>query len=269
MVQINKREVGPVIPYAAGRAGQCRLANAATRLVEKYNDDPDDFINPRKQWRPNQQLYGHDILKTRLKVQVQNNKCCYCEKEIRSNYTVEHYRPCSAVSQESEADRSKPGYFWLSYDWKNLFYSCHECNGAKGTLFPLGNPHSRASVDVDSECELEQPLLTDMVSEDPKTIIEYIYIEPVGTEEYFDKGELMIKTVGLRSENMFDERLSHWQKVKKTKIRIQEKIAEMAIGPDRTEEINWYNSYLDEKCDARFPFSSLISCNRDYFELEI
>ena len=40
-------------------------------------------------------------------------------------------------------------------------------------------------------------------------------------------------------------------------------------GENRQDEIDWYNSYLDEKCNPEYPFSSLISDNRDYFELNI
>jgi hypothetical protein len=37
-----------------------------------------------------------------------------------------------------------PGYYWLAYDWENLFWSCAFCNSSKSDLFPLEDPASRA-----------------------------------------------------------------------------------------------------------------------------
>ena len=54
-------------------------------------------------------------------------------------------------------------------------------------------------------CLSEEPILIDLVNENPKDFIEYRFVEPFGTVENFQRGELMIDAIGLRSEDMFDE----------------------------------------------------------------
>lgn len=69
----------------------------------------------------------------------QFHKCCYCEKDVEQTHEdVEHFRP------KAEADRTpgslqRHGYWWMSFSWENLLYSCRQCNEppAKGVRFPL------------------------------------------------------------------------------------------------------------------------------------
>lgn len=269
MVRINKPANGPIIPYTNIRYGVCKLINYTQNVKYQYIQDNDKFHNSRKRWRPDQSIYGHDIIKNLLKRDIQNNKCCYCEKEILSSYEVEHYRPCAAYQQDYNGTTFKPGYYWLSYLWSNLFYACSSCNKSKGEYFPLLDNVNRAIPHTINEtCDNEVPLLVDLVNEDPRAFIFYDGLDPKGTTENYDKGELMIKAVGLRNQDMFDERVSHWNKLLAYKEKIERSIGRME-GENRQNEINEYNEYLDEKCNPKFPFSSLISDNRAIFELKL
>jgi hypothetical protein len=269
MVQIPKPLNGPSIPYDNGYIGQCRLINFTDSVKQQYIDNQVLFNNPSSGWRPNQTIYGHQIVKNLLKRDIQKNKCCYCEKEILSSYEVEHYRPCAAYQQDYNGVKFKPGYYWLSYTWSNLFYSCSNCNKSKGAFFPLeDNANRDVPHTVNENCTNEIPLLIDLVNENPRSFIVYEGLDPVGRDGNFDKGELMIKAVGLRKEDMFDERVSHWNKVLAHKKHIEKVIGRMA-GENRLDEINDYTNYLNEKCNPEFPFSSLIADNRAFFELNI
>ncbi len=55
-------------------------------------------------------------------------KCAYCETNYDTNsYTeIEHYRP-----------KSKNDYYWLAYEWSNLFPACRKCNNSKSNKFPI------------------------------------------------------------------------------------------------------------------------------------
>ncbi len=79
---------------------------------------------------------------------VQHAKCCYCEALPEKPYAhlhVEHWRPKAYSKQSRDAQELRPGYYWLAYDWDNLFLSCHFCNTSnKGNIFPLSNPDDRA-----------------------------------------------------------------------------------------------------------------------------
>lgn len=270
MVQINKPAIGPTIPYPTRRVGQCQMVNYTAAVKSQYISDKKKFTDPKKNWRPQQSVYGHPIVKELLKRDIQKNKCCYCEKEILSAYTVEHYRPCGAYSQDISGPSFKPGYYWLSYTWSNLFYSCTDCNNAKGTYFPLLNPKKRAKDHLNDElCKDEQPKLIDLVNEDPRKFIEYKLLEPFGIPgQNYLRGETMINAVGLRNENMLDERTAHWKFVLSVKENA-ERVINKLKGKDREEEIQIYNRFLDEKCHPDFPFSTLIASNRSYFELKL
>ena len=58
---------------------------------------------------------------------------------------MEHFRPKGAVKQSRGGEIIHPGYYWLAYNWENLYLSCKKCNtGWKGILFPLADPSKRA-----------------------------------------------------------------------------------------------------------------------------
>ena len=57
----------------------------------------------------------------------QGKKCCYCEKSIDTG-DLEHYRPKQGWKQNKGTAITRPGYYWLSYRWKNLLLSCKILN---------------------------------------------------------------------------------------------------------------------------------------------
>lgn len=77
------------------------------------------------------------------------NKCWYCEtEEIRSDKSIDHFRPKGKVDDELSHD----GYWWLAFDWDNYRCACTFCNsrrnfeetnGGKGCKFPLVNKKTR------------------------------------------------------------------------------------------------------------------------------
>jgi hypothetical protein len=78
------------------------------------------------------ELSGYDVAKAAL-ADMQHGKCCYCEKrEEQPKYRdVEHYRP-------------KVTYWWLTWSWDNLLFSCMDCNREhKRDQFPLAASGSR------------------------------------------------------------------------------------------------------------------------------
>ncbi len=102
-----------------------------------------------------------------------HRKCAYCEQQLTESWDVEHFRPKKEVME----DPSHPGYYWLAYEWTNLYASCQACNRTmedlptwddptpgerkgKHTHFPLQNPEKRAFQPSD-HLRREQPLLLD------------------------------------------------------------------------------------------------------------
>jgi hypothetical protein len=93
--------------------------------------------------------YKPDAVKTTLFTD-QRKKCAWCEvRQGRSSNPVEHVRPKDGAwrdlpdepRQRRPRDRAtSPGhYWWLTWTWENLLFSCVRCNdqGHKANYFPL------------------------------------------------------------------------------------------------------------------------------------
>jgi hypothetical protein len=120
-----------------------KVAHSATEALKvEYDSDPQAFQSGQKKLKFKDSIFGHATVRKELG-RVQHGKCCYCEVKIPVPYAlqhVEHYRPKSRSRQSRKAKPSLPGYYWLAYDWGNLFLSCHFCNSSnKADLFPLAN----------------------------------------------------------------------------------------------------------------------------------
>jgi hypothetical protein len=118
----------------------------ATRaLCDQYEADAAAYGAGAKFFSFRGGIYASRAVKTALEV-VHASKCCYCERLVTgfASAHVEHWRPKAYVQQTRGAVQERPGYFWLAYDWNNLFLSCDECNCKKGNLFPLADPDKRA-----------------------------------------------------------------------------------------------------------------------------
>ena len=72
---------------------------------------------------------------------------------------VEHYRPKGAIG--SGKTKIRPGYYWLAYNWNNLYYACADCNQyRKRAAFPLVDETNRA-LDHHGAIGNEDPLILD------------------------------------------------------------------------------------------------------------
>lgn len=76
-----------------------------------------------------QSIYGHSTVKTLLR-DLQHGKCCFCElsRPYSRECDVEHFRPKAGYKANENSPLVQPGYYWLVYDFSNLFYACKTCN---------------------------------------------------------------------------------------------------------------------------------------------
>jgi uncharacterized protein (TIGR02646 family) len=118
-------------------------------------------------------IYGHEAVKQAL-VDMQHRKCCYCESYVRhvTPGTIDHYRPKAASQQSAGEALTRPGYYWLAYEWENLLFACPTCNQTKRNLFPLDDTTRRARSHTDPLAR-EEPLLIDPSKNDPAEFISF------------------------------------------------------------------------------------------------
>jgi hypothetical protein len=100
----------------------------------------------------------------------------------------------------------RPGYYWLAYEWDNLYLSCTGCNQRhKQNLFPLENPETRAT-NHKQRIDREQPLFIDPGTENPAEFIEFRG-EVVFAIDDNRKGEVTIKSLKLKQRSLPEARL--------------------------------------------------------------
>jgi hypothetical protein len=74
---------------------------------------------------------------------AQHKKCAWCESRAHySSSPVEHYRPKDGAHRHQRGTRAQIDdghYWWLTWTWTNLLFSCPRCNdqGHKANFFPL------------------------------------------------------------------------------------------------------------------------------------
>jgi uncharacterized protein (TIGR02646 family) len=163
MIRIQKPAEPPDVLTTRGAAAARQLCRAFNHGRRQFTRD--DFDSG---------IYSHDDVKTMLRY-AQHDKCCFCE----SSFThvqygdVEHFRPKAAYRQSPADPLHQPGYYWLAYDWPNLFFCCQLCNQRhKRNLFPLGNPARRALRHTHNVTR-ERPLFINPAVENPTEFIEF------------------------------------------------------------------------------------------------
>lgn len=117
--------------------------------------------------------------------QRQHKKCAWCERPVgRTGEPVEHVRP-KAGATSADGTASPPHYWWLTWTWENLVFSCASCNsqGNKGNRFWLLAGTPRLPVPAPPvhpswfDVTAESPVLIHPRREDPLDFIEWRVVD--------------------------------------------------------------------------------------------
>jgi len=199
MIRITRPGQAPSILTGKG-------ATECDKLCAQFNETPDDYRSGKKKLTIQRSIYAAKSVKDALRT-AQHGKCAFCESKVPAVAygDVEHFRPKGGYQQSPTHDLKKPGYYWLAYEWTNLFFSCQICNQqGKKNLFPLARP-SRRAVSHHDDLTAEEPLLIDPAASDPEQFIgfreEVAY--PRGGRRL---GKVTIEVLGLNREALREAR---------------------------------------------------------------
>lgn len=164
-------------------------------------------------------VYGHDKVRAALEA-LFHDKCAYCETKIvaGSDWDVEHFRPKGKVAERD----GHPGYYWLAYEWSNLYPSCSHCNqrrkdrprwgdlqyagsGGKMDQFPLEDESTRALSPSDP-LDAEARLLLDPCADRPEEHLRYTVDGQIVAVAGSRKGEVSIEVFHLLRRRLRDQR---------------------------------------------------------------
>ena len=122
-----------------------RGLHATNDLCDEYDRSP-AYRRGKKHFTFSNDIYAHDEVKAALRT-LQRDKCAFCESKIThiGFGDVEHFRPKGGFRQKDTDPLQYPGYYWLAYQWDNLFLSCQLCNQRfKRERFPVRVQKRRA-----------------------------------------------------------------------------------------------------------------------------
>jgi len=154
-------------------------------------------------------IYGDKAVKKQL-IHEQFGKCCFCESQVEvvGFGDVEHFRPKGAYKKVGAKSLTYPGYYWLAYDWYNLYFSCQICNGSfKKNEFPLQDENQRAKNHTENHLiALENPIIIHPSNDNPEDFISFREEVPYAIDDN-ERGVESISTYGLDRKPLNDYRL--------------------------------------------------------------
>ena len=180
MIRVRKPREAPAVLVTKGLPLRDAMIAEARRGADTFEFD--------------RSLYGHATVKRSL-LDAQYDKCAFCEAKIThvAHGDVEHFRPKAGVLVGGRLVR--PGYFWLAYEWGNLYASCAICNQRhKGSAFPISG---RRAGWEDLDTTWEMPVFIDPGEDFPEEDIEFIDSAARGRTE---RGRVTVEALGLNRE---------------------------------------------------------------------
>ena len=204
------RVVKPDRPPKILRDKDARGLKATKKLKDAYDDGRRDF-------EFKSDIYGAKSVKAAL-IKAQHKKCCFCESKVThiSYGDVEHFRPKGGFRQKKSDPLTRPGYYWLAYEWSNLFLSCTLCNQRyKANLFPLAVTRNRARSHED-DVSAERPLFIHPSDDDPEQYIGF-RDEIVYAIDGKRRGKVTIEGLRLDRNDLEEMRRDRLQPAKRSK----------------------------------------------------
>lgn len=226
MIRIKKPKAAPQVLSTKGKNKRRALCAAYTQGKREFEFDKN--------------IYGDKPVKEAL-IKAQHGKCFLCESVITHiDYgDVEHFRPKAAYCQTEEDALCKPGYYWLAYDWDNLFLACKLCNQRyKKNLFPLANPNNRAKSHR-ANIKQEEPLFINPAEDNPEEFISFRRGDSGFVEAFAinnnAKGNVTIEAAGLNDYSKREKLLERRTALLKPLIALH-KVATMNLPQPESDQ---------------------------------
>lgn len=169
--------------------------------------------------------------------EVFHGKCGYCETKIESPEfgTVDRYRPNNGVRDKNEFYQDL--YWWLTFEWDNLIYSCKECNQYKGNYFPI---KGKRILNEKDDLATEYRMLVNPYEDNPSN--HFSYDDSGNIHAITEEGYQTIELLRLDRTDLLEKR-----KVERDRIvEIIEKIIQDGINSIRKPQVNYLKNIYNE-----------------------
>jgi uncharacterized protein (TIGR02646 family) len=254
MIRVVKPSTPPVVLGPTGKGTTARQNHC-----NEYDAAPDEYRSGTRTFTFDDSIYAADEVKDALR-RAQHSKCAFCESLFTHiEYgDIEHFRPKGAYKQKTGDAKKYPGYYWLAYEWSNLFYSCQLCNQRfKENLFPLRNGRRRAR-SHNYNLANEEPLLIDPATQDPSLFIGF-------SEEYAfavngcREGVTTIDVLGLNREELAEYRRKRLQdlRILRELCNTLREIVASNPTPERSAQLQEYETELQSRLADTAEYSAM------------
>lgn len=135
-----------------------------------------------------------------------HGKCAYCETPLPDLkfMDADQFRP-RIRAVDLDGTLTPDGYWWLAYDWDNLYATCKNCNRLKGSRFPIEPGTTRAaSGSRGAALRSERPLLLDPCQDDPQQHL--VFSEDGHVASSTDRGRTTCDILGLNRKSLVQDR---------------------------------------------------------------
>lgn len=222
MISVAKSPTPPLVLSGRG-------ATRAQTHRDDYDAAPADYRSGAKTFDFDKSIYAAPEVKSAL-LAAQHNKCAFCESLVRhvSYGAVEHYRPKAGYKQRKSDSLKRPGYYWLAYEWDNLFFCCQLCNEQfKQNHFPLSDGNRRARCHTDPISD-EVPLLLHPTRTNLTSHIEFREERAVGRT---NEGKTTVRVLGLNRPELKEARARRLRSLRAL-VRVRELLRDrIAVAP--------------------------------------
>jgi len=193
-----------------------------------------------------------------------NGKCAYCESKIvldKANHFLDHFRPRNNAKGFEKDQIELDHYWWLTYEWRNMYFSCLECEKFKSTWFPINGRRAKPKTSYEEIIEKEVNLIIDPCNDKIENHLAFEFktgeIIPLNK-----RGEATIEILKLNRRRLVNGRLlalkdeiQSWERLSnqywKTKRLIKDKTINHWIklldNTSETEFVGTRKSFLIEK----------------------
>jgi uncharacterized protein (TIGR02646 family) len=154
-----------------------------------------------------------------------NGRCSFCNTPGRAGAEIRPHRLRPAQDAVAADGRtSRRHYWWLAYEWENLFLACAGCRTAQGSKFPTERRRVRVGTH-ERLAERERPYLIDPTQEDPEPHFAYLDTGEVVWRD--ERGFITIETFDLNRPQLVSER---GELIARTRMEIREVAAMIEQG---------------------------------------
>jgi uncharacterized protein (TIGR02646 family) len=181
------------------------------------------------------------------------SKCAYCEQPLPLEaLAVDHFRPRSGAV-DLDGSFSLDHYWWLAYEWQNLYASCAECVSLKGLRFPVEGERAKRPRAVDRQRKRrvwkagDHGLLLDPCADDPEQHL--VFLDDGQAVSTTERGRVTVEVLGLNRPALLEARSAALRTLRDEWDELVGAIASSTESPSPTA--------LESLFDAARPFAGL------------